>query len=82
MDVGKSFNIDSRWLLDPSTLRNKGETMPEYKFTVQGFAEVTVEADNAEAARMMLIEDESLYEGKIMGDVYISDGEEVKCAKQ
>ena len=52
--------------------------MPEYKFTVQGFAEVEIEADNAEAARMMLIEEESLYEGKIMEDIYISDGEEVK----
>ena len=78
MDVGKSFNIGSRWLLDLSALRNKGETMPEYKFTVQGFAEVEIEADNAEAARMMLIEDESLYEGKIMEDIYISDGEVVK----
>ena len=52
--------------------------MPEYEFEIQGFTKITVEADNAEAARMMLIEDESLYEGKIMEDIYISDGEEVK----
>lgn len=52
--------------------------MPEYMFEIQGYARVEIEADNAEAARMMLIEDESLYEGKIMEDIYISDGEEVK----
>ena len=52
--------------------------MPEYKFEIQGYTKITVEADNAEAARMMLIEDESLYEEEIMSDCYISDGEEVK----
>lgn len=52
--------------------------MLEYMFEIQGYTKMTVEADNAEAARMMLIEDESLYEGEIMEDVYISDGEEVK----
>jgi len=52
--------------------------MPEYKFEVQGYAKVTVEAANADEARMMLVEDESLYEGKIMEDIYISDGEEVE----
>lgn len=78
MDVGKSFNIDSRWLLDPSTLRNEGETMPEYMFEIQGHARVEIEADNAEAARMMLIEDQSLYEDELMRDCGISDGEEVK----
>jgi len=52
--------------------------MPEYKFELQGFAKVTVEAANADEARMMLVEDESLYEGKILDDIYISDGEEAK----
>ena len=52
--------------------------MPEYMFEIQGYTRVEIEADNAEAARMMLIEDESLYEGKIMEDIYISDGEVVK----
>lgn len=52
--------------------------MKEYKFEIQGFAKVTIEADNAEAARMMLIDDETLYEGEIMENIYISDGEEVK----
>ncbi len=55
-----------------------GATMTVYKFEIQGATEVTVEADSAEAARMMLIEDESLYEDKIMEDIYISDGEVVK----
>ena len=52
--------------------------MPEYKFEIHGSAEVEIEADNAEAARMVLIEDKSLYEEEIMRDCGISDGEEVK----
>ena len=52
--------------------------MPEYMFEIQGYARVEIEADNAEAARMMLIEDQSLYEEEIMRDCGISDGEEVK----
>ena len=52
--------------------------MPEYEFEIQGYTKITVEAGNAETARMMLIDDESLYEGEIMEDIYISDGEEVK----
>jgi flagellar assembly factor FliW len=52
--------------------------MPEYEFEIQGYTKVTVEADNAEAARMMLIVDQSLYEEEIMRDCGISDGEEVK----
>ena len=52
--------------------------MPEYKFEIQGYTKVTIEADNAEAARMMLMEDPDLYEEGIMEDCYISDGEVVK----
>lgn len=52
--------------------------MPEYEFEIQGFTKITVEANNAEAARMTLIEDKSLYEEEIMRDCGISDGEKVK----
>lgn len=52
--------------------------MTQYKFEIQGYAKVTIEADSADEARMMLIEDQELYEGKIMENIYISDGEEVK----
>jgi hypothetical protein len=55
--------------------------MPEYQFEIQGYTKITVEADNSEAARMMLIEDESLYENKLMDDCYISDGEMMELKK-
>lgn len=51
--------------------------MPEYEFEIQGFTKIIVEADNAEAARMMLLEDDQLYETELVNDCYISDGEEV-----
>ena len=51
--------------------------MPEYQFEIQGYTKVTVEANSADDARMMLIEDPALYESELMDDCYISDGEEV-----
>lgn len=52
--------------------------MPKYKFEIQAHAEITVEADTAEEARMKLIEDHELYEEMLIDDDhYISGGEEV-----
>lgn len=51
--------------------------MKNYQFEIQAFTKVTVEANNAEEARMMLIVDKSLYEEELIDDCYISDGEEV-----
>jgi hypothetical protein len=51
--------------------------MTEYKFEIQGATEVTVEADSAEAARMILLENPDMYENAFMDDCYISEGDEV-----
>ena len=61
MDVGKSFNIDSRWLLGPFTLRNEGETMPDriteqdrkdYDVAMREYHEAEVEQHEKDAAVM------------------------------
>ena len=55
--------------------------MPNYRFEIQASAKVIIEAESAEAARMELVDDRSLYEEELMEDCYISDGDEVKCLK-
>ena len=51
--------------------------MPNYQFEIQAYAKVIIEAESAEAARMSLVDNRSLYEEEIMEDCYISDGDEV-----
>ena len=51
--------------------------MPNYQFEIQSLAKVIIESESAEAARMTLVENRSMYEEEIMDDCYISDGEEV-----
>ena len=55
--------------------------MPNYQFEIQASANVIIEAESVEAARMALVEDRSLYEEELMEDCYISDGDDVKCMK-
>ena len=49
-----------------------------FEFEVQNCVRIKVKADNVEDARMMLVDDDSLYEREMMIDCYISDGRELK----
>ena len=52
--------------------------MKKFKFFISKSTEVIVEDENAEDARMQLIENEDLYIDKLMNDDgYIDDGSEI-----
>ena len=53
--------------------------MKKFKFEIQNCIEIEVSAESKEDARMMLVEDQSLYEDEMCGQsCWISDGEEIK----
>jgi hypothetical protein len=52
--------------------------MPKYQFEIQSLAEVNVEADNQEDARMILVESTRLWEDDLIRNASISNGREVK----
>lgn len=51
--------------------------MPKYKFEIQSCIDVVVEADNAEAARLQIVDNIHDHEEEMVKDCYVSDGEEV-----
>lgn len=51
--------------------------MAKFEFEVQNCVRVVVDANDVEEARMMLVDDDSLYEAEIMRDCYISNGKPV-----
>ncbi len=52
--------------------------MSKYKFEIQSCIGVVVEADSAEEARMILVDNPSLYKDDMIKDQYISGGEKIK----
>ena len=52
--------------------------MPKYKFFIQSGIDVIVEANNEIEARFDILDNLESYADEMMGDPYISDGEECK----
>ena len=50
--------------------------MTKYKFEIQACIGVVVEADNAEDARMQIVENLKSYADAMVKDPYVSEGQE------
>ena len=51
--------------------------MAKYKFEIQSCIGIVIEADSADEARLILVDNPGLYKDDMVKDPYISDGEKV-----
>lgn len=45
-----------------------------FRFEIQSYIDIEIEADTADEARMILVNNRSIYEDKLAQDCYISNG--------
>ena len=59
-------------------MKEQGEDiMKTYRFEIQKCININIEADDEIEARMILIDNPSLFQDKMIEDCYISDGVEI-----